>query len=285
MSNLASFTELLRLATEDKKARIEEDNSRKKREVVPLLSELFASVAKAKETQKVVLSKPLPLVSEIEYALLNPKKFSLENHHKKVEVLDFVDEVSEKAKSIEFKLASTDKSTPPATDLEKKFLKLFNKIQNDFQTLKKFVEARPSGAAGGWSAGSGEVRILRMDDVERRLPEDGTSMVWDAKSSLFRFQKLVAQQTEQTTIMRSSTTSSTTLNTTETTTIQFKANSSGALFFEITLTTVQYSSGYSLQINGLTQNKNYYVVNSSGISVPASLCVETGDLIDFTYYK
>jgi len=195
MSNLNSFAELMKQAAEDKRLREAAERNRKETQVAPLLSELFATIAKGKEARQETLIKEAPLLAELQSALSDPEKFKAEKQDKRDKIVELVTELEEKAATIQTKvdIPKSENVQPVVTDLEKKFLKLFNRLQNDFQTLKKYVEARPqvqpSGGVFG-SSGSGEVRILRMDDMVKGVaPVDGDTLVWSATLNKFELQQ------------------------------------------------------------------------------------------------
>ena len=157
MSNLSSFAELIKEAAEDKKRRKLVEDNRKNKEVVPLLAELFSAVAKAKAPIEPEPVKPVVKVKK-------PATVEITTPPKEVEV----------------------ESKVKVPESEPKLLNLFNRLQADFQTLKKYVESK-SGSYSGGSGGSGEVRILRMDDVVKETPVDGSVMTWDSTLNKFKF--------------------------------------------------------------------------------------------------
>lgn len=188
MSNLSNFADLIKQANEEKRIRELKESERKEKEVAPLLSELFASVSKAKEAKQERNAIEEPLLKELQSALSDPVKFRSENQEKKNKIVELVTELENKASVIQNKIVEPDKdSKSSVTDLEKKFLKLFNRLQNDFQTLKKYVDSRPvSSGVYGSTSGSGEVRILRMDDIEKNItPVDGDVLVWSSTLNKF----------------------------------------------------------------------------------------------------
>ena len=166
MSNLQSFAEVMRLASEDKKRRSAEEDLRRKTEVAPLLSELFAAVSKAKTPNNLT---PTPTPAPIEAVLALP-----------------VEKISELVQSVEKKATTILAKVAPDAQ-EKRFLALFKRLQDDFQTLKGYVESKSSSYSGGMTSGSGEVRILRMDDVVHTNPVHGSTIVWDDAIKKFNF--------------------------------------------------------------------------------------------------
>jgi len=177
------------MAAEDKRLREAAERERKETQVAPLLSELFATISKGKEAKQEASIKEAPLLAELQSALSDPEKFKLEKQEKRDKIVELVTELEEKASIIQTKVdVPKEQNQPVVTDLEKKFLKLFNRLQSDFQTLKKYVEARPqvqpsSGVFG--SSGSGEVRILRMDDMAKGTPVEGDTLVWSSALNKF----------------------------------------------------------------------------------------------------
>ena len=170
MSNLSIFGDLVKQANAEKQAKAVAESVRKQTEVAPLLSELFASVSRGKELTAEVLVKQAPLLAEFQSALINPEKFKTEAIDKKERILSLVAELEVKAAQIQEKsdmadISDLDSKISSAIQVaDKRFLKLFNRLQNDFQTLKKHVETKSSSTVIS-SSGSGEVRILRMDDM------------------------------------------------------------------------------------------------------------------------
>ena len=135
MTNLSSFAELIKKATDEKRIREAAEAERKVNEVSPLLSDLFATIAKGKEVKKAILEKESPLLAELQDALANPDKLKLQKQEKKDRIVELVAELEEKAEEIQSRVDTTPEPKEVVTDLEKKFLKLFNRLQNDFQTL------------------------------------------------------------------------------------------------------------------------------------------------------
>lgn len=191
LNNLSTFAEIVKKSNEENRLREAAEAERKAKEVAPLLSELFSTISAGKKVSKETKKMEAPLLDELQAALLNPEKFKTESKAKKDKVIELVAELEEKVAEIQTKLdepSTTNKEVGGVTDLEKNFLKLFNKLQNDFQSLKKYVDHKHSMGGGGFTAGSGEVRILRMDDVVRgALPVDGSVMTWDAYIGKFKF--------------------------------------------------------------------------------------------------
>lgn len=161
-SKLNSFADLMKVASEEKKTRVVNEKIRIEKEISPLLSELFSVVAKGKNSP-ILVPKSLETISKKEVL---------------VPITELVKNVEEKVTQI------LSKSAPD--DQEKRFLNIFNKLQDDFQNLKKYVEGKSSSGWGSTSGG-GEVRVLRMDDVLRETPLPRTVMTWDATLNKIRF--------------------------------------------------------------------------------------------------
>lgn len=148
MSDLNSFTELIKRGVEDKHLREEKELSRKIEENIPLLSELFKTVANAK--QKVV--EPVRISPEVT------------------------------------KAPQIDTKTIELMDTIGKFEGVLKRLQNDFVMLSRSVtEIGNRSRVSHSTAGSGEVRILRMDDVVRETPNPNDVMVWDESINKFAF--------------------------------------------------------------------------------------------------
>jgi hypothetical protein len=190
--NLKSFAELVKQGQRDKQIKEAEEQEARLARTAPLLSELFSTISKAKELSTQQKAQEEPLLNELRAALGNPEEFKNSKKEKTEKILELVNELETKATLIQAKVDEPKEST---SDLEKKFLTLFNRLQSDFQTLKKYVEVRPQNTGGYYGgAGSGEVRILRMDDVVKgQTPENGAVMTWD--STLNKFKCIVPTNT------------------------------------------------------------------------------------------
>lgn len=190
MEKLKSFAELVKQGQEDKRIKDAAEQAERLARTTPLLSELFSTISKGKELSIKQKLDDAPLLDELREALGNPEEFKNNKNEKKEKILSLVTELENKATEIQQKDDEPKEST---TDLEKKFLKLFNRLQTDFQTLKKYVDTKQQGTGGYFgSPGSGEVRILRMDDVVKgQTPENGSVMTWD--STLNKFKCVVPQ--------------------------------------------------------------------------------------------
>lgn len=182
MEKLKSFAELVKQGQEDKRIKDAAEQAERLARTTPLLSELFSTIAKSKELSVKQKEEEEPLLNELRKALGNPEEFKKEKNDK---ILSLVTELENKATEIQHKVGEPKEST---TDLEKKFLKLFNRLQTDFQTLKKYVDTKQQGSGGYFGgAGSGEVRILRMDDVVKgQTPQNGSVMTWDSTLNKFK---------------------------------------------------------------------------------------------------
>lgn len=239
MNKLTSFAEIVKKAKEEQAAK----NLEKRAELTPLLSELFATVSKGK----------VPIVNQVSIT----EKTIVAVEEKAAEIQTRIDNVS-------------DKET--VSDTEKKFLKLFNKIQSDFQTLKTYVDQKASShTAYPSTAGSGEVRILRMDDVDNTNLEDGSVMIWDASIKKFRFVVLSGGPTSSQSPVYL--------------TFSHTAIQNGTQIISLPLTERQVSSDFDLMINGLMQSKTYYTVNTIGLNIADVLNVVVGDVVDFQYLQ
>ena len=242
MSDLSSFAEVIQKALHAKQAAADDETAATINKNVPLLSELFATVAKAKTKQKIK-----PAIQE------------------KINVVEIPQiEASDKNESKAFK------------DLENKLLKTFNKLQADFQNLKKYVEGKSSSRSVPVTSGGGEVRILRMDDVDPTGLVDGSTLQWNATLNKF---VLVSSPNNATSKQSQVPTYG------GTTYFELTASSSGYIHIGYTFRTDQYTDGYNLRINGLLQSKEYYVVSATGINISEALSVETGDVIYFSFLK
>jgi len=180
MSNLSSFAELVLKASEEKKSRLLEEKKRREEEFAPLLSELFSNVISAKTTGKITDAKEAPLLAELKSIITNPSA--------RVELSDdavkLIEKIEEKA--VDIKSLNKDSTTVA----EKQFLVIFNKLQADFQTLKKYVDGKTNSGSYGGSAGSGEVRILRMDDMVKGIvPIEGDTLIWSSALNKFELKQ------------------------------------------------------------------------------------------------
>jgi vacuolar-type H+-ATPase subunit I/STV1 len=152
MADLNSFAELIRKGKEDKRLKELREQERKKAEFTPLLTELFKTVSSA----KVVEQKRQNVVSKVDE--LEAKIISQD------EVQELV---SEKLDNL-------------STKSEEKLANIVKKLQGDIANLKKQLDAKPNVASGFGGAGSGEVRILRMDDLDKSGLVDGAVMTYSA---------------------------------------------------------------------------------------------------------
>lgn len=151
MADLNSFAELIRKGKEDKRLRELQEQERKKAEFGPLLTELFKTVKTAKVTEQKrqnVVSK----VDELEAKIITQD-----------EVQDLV---SEKIDAL-------------SNNSEKKIAGVVKKLQDDIANLKKQLDAKQSTNVFA-GTGSGEVRVLRMDDVDKSGLVDGAVMTYSA---------------------------------------------------------------------------------------------------------
>lgn len=185
MEKLKSFAELVKQGQEDKRIKDAAEQAERLARTTPLLSELFSTIAKSKELSIQQKADQEPLLNELRQALGNPEEFKNNKKEKNEKILSLVTELENKASEIQHKV---DEPKELTTDLEKKFLKLFNRLHTDFQTLKKYVDTKQQGTGGYFGgAGSGEVRILRMDDVVKgQTPQNGSVMTWDSTLNKFR---------------------------------------------------------------------------------------------------
>lgn len=184
MTNLSSFAELMKKATEEKNIRLIAEQKKREEEITPLLSELFSSVITGKKANQSSVLKEGPLLAELKAVITNPK--AVENIS--TDVVNLIEEIEIKAANIQ------NSSKELTSKSEKRFLKLFNQLQADFQTLKKYVEGKSQTSGGyGGSGGSGEVRILRMDDMEKGVnPSNGDTLVWSSALNKFVLKQPIA---------------------------------------------------------------------------------------------
>jgi hypothetical protein len=81
---------------------------------------------------------------------------------------------------------------------EKRFEKLLKQLQNDFVTLKRYVDNIPknTGGYGGYGGGgSGEVKIARMDDISKVKALDGDTLVWNSATNMFEYAPALISKT------------------------------------------------------------------------------------------
>ena len=152
MADLNSFAELIRKGKEDKRLKDLREQERKKAEFSPLLTELFKTVS----TAKVIEQKRQNVVSKVD-----------ELEAKIITQDEVQDLVSEKLDNL-------------STKSEEKLANVVKKLQSDISNLKKQLDAKPNVASGFGGAGSGEVRILRMDDLDKTGLVDGAVMTYSA---------------------------------------------------------------------------------------------------------
>lgn len=131
MSDLGSFAELIKKANEEKRTRELAEAEHKNKEVAPLLTELFSSIAKAKEVRKETVQKEAPLLAELQAALLDPRKFKQEKVEKKQKIVELVVELEQKAAVIQEKVDMPYidvKIYKAIVESDKRFLKLFQSV-------------------------------------------------------------------------------------------------------------------------------------------------------------
>lgn len=147
MADLNLFAELIRKGKEDKRLKYLQEQERKKAEISPLLGDLFKTVSKA----KIVEQKRHNIVSKVDE--LEAKLITQDEITEKLDVL--------------------------ADESEKKLIGIVKKLQDDITNLKKQLDSKPATNVftGG---GSGEVRVLRMDDVDKAGLQDGAVMTYSA---------------------------------------------------------------------------------------------------------
>jgi hypothetical protein len=151
MADLNSFAELIRRGKEDKRLKDLQEQERKKSEFGPMLGELFKTVSKAKVVEQ-----------------------------KRQNVVDKVDELEAKLitqGTVEEIL--TEKLDALTDNSEKKLVRIVKQLQDDISNLKKQIVAKSTPNMLG-TAGSGEVRVLRMDDVDKSGLKDGAVMTYSA---------------------------------------------------------------------------------------------------------
>lgn len=186
MANLSDFAVLIRKANEDKLKKELLEKERKINEVAPLLSGLFSKISTAKsdipvKTVQQKTSLNSPLLMDFKEVLENPK--SIKENKKKIDekIISLVTELEHKITDTNDKLDDVAKKDTALPILEKKMVNMFNRLQGDMQVLKRHIDSKPTGTTvinnGG---GGGEVKILRMDDVDKSNIQDGATLVWDA---------------------------------------------------------------------------------------------------------
>lgn len=164
MSKLNTFAELIAEAKRQKQREEELLKEKKQREIAPLLSDMFKTVEKA----KIESDKTTAIKKEV-VELVKKLESDVENVREPVET------------------ASNDEvNTNTSPGEEKRFERLLKQLQNDFATLKRNVDSIPRNV-GISTAGSGEVRIARMDDISKVAPKNGDTLVWNASKGLFEY--------------------------------------------------------------------------------------------------
>lgn len=161
MSNkLQSLAEILKQGVADKKAREAVELERKRIEGERSLGDLFKTVKAAKDEA---------VAKDVE---------------KIVKIVDAIKQVEQEEG------ASEQEATQPPAPEEAAILKVIKQLQNDFKMLKAQVDSKATVSPLGFGgAGSGEVRITRMDDVDG-LPSDGESLVWSAAENKFIYKTI-----------------------------------------------------------------------------------------------
>lgn len=198
------ITDFLSLVAEETKKKKQEEQARVEK-TAPLLADMFGVVTKAKvkvseqkEEEKRIAQ---PILEKFESALRNPEQFKKKTTEEtRKQVVQVVEALERKASELEKKLEKDSNQTKQAinaidssalTALEKKFLNLFKKLQQDFDNLKKYA-LQPQQSSpydyGGWGgAGSGEVNLRGLDDVDISTLSDGLYLRYDAIKNKFVF--------------------------------------------------------------------------------------------------
>lgn len=153
MSNVSEFAKLMNKALAEKTARLEEDRVRKELEVAPLLTELFQVVAKSKN-----------IASRNDQD--NPRYIK--------------EEISIGSSSLPKESIQDDPS-------EKSFTKILNKLQSEIANLQRQINTRQNIQSGWGTSGSGEVRVLRMDDVNTDNLEQDASLTYNSTDKMLHF--------------------------------------------------------------------------------------------------
>jgi hypothetical protein len=116
------------------------------------------------------------LLSDLFKTVSTAKKIT----EKRAQVVDKLDELEANQVSEEDIKEIVDSSLDKVVSTtEKKLENMVKKLQEDIANLKRHVDSRPTNIMGG-TAGSGEVRILRMDDIDLRGLAHGKVMTYDA---------------------------------------------------------------------------------------------------------
>lgn len=190
MANLSDFAVLIRKANEDKLKKELLEKDRKIKEVAPLLSGLFNKISTAKSdipAKKIVSPKASPLLTDFKEVLENPN--SIKENKKKIDekIISLVTELEHKITDTNDKLDDVAKKDTALPILEKKMTTMFNRLQSDMQVLKRHIDSKPTGTTViNNTGGGGEVKILRMDDVDKSNIQDGATLVWDAGAGKFK---------------------------------------------------------------------------------------------------
>jgi len=146
-------------------------------ESVPTLKDLFTSVAALKNKADVIDVAPL------ESAIVETEAELVSDVDELQTVLDKVSEIEAVVENLN--------NVPAAqiSDLEKKFLRVFDKLQKDFQNLKQYVASYQQATVINNAGGGGEVRIARMDDIDMSLAADGKFLKYNEVTQKFDFEE------------------------------------------------------------------------------------------------
>ncbi len=151
MADLNAFAELIRKGKEDKLKKDLQEQERKKKELAPFLGELFTTVSKAKVVEQ-----------------------------KRQNVVNEIDEIKAKIVTQETVEELLSEKLDDLTDIsEKKLVDVVKKLQSDISNLKKQIDSKQNSNVFSGS-GSGEVKVLRMDDVDKTGLRDGAVMTYSA---------------------------------------------------------------------------------------------------------
>lgn len=164
-ADLSSLNDLFKTVTEGK--RVVEKQKEEEKKLEPLLGEL-----------QDVFQKPEEFVKKKKKAIVNKKEV-------KEETIE--DVVKELPKEAQEKIVTQEVNNNDIDELEKKFKNVVKSLQNEIDTLKKSLSSVQRNVSLGSGAGSGEVNLRNLDDVDRNSIRDGRILSYSEAAKKFTF--------------------------------------------------------------------------------------------------
>ena len=196
LSQLSEFAQLVKKANEEKEARLAEQKEESIKKANTTLADLFGAVAEGKKKTEAARKEAAPILSEFEEALKDPTSIRKKKEERTKKIVQAIESLENKIDEIAAAPVEEVKPDPQ----EKNLVRLFERLQKDFQTLKNTVSADKTAMqnyvtqAIANSSGGGSVRILDNDDVEFTKISEVTQnciMIFDATKKKFVIKDLM----------------------------------------------------------------------------------------------